>query len=147
LKTIPAIKKDKFICPDCGEKMYLLPESSTSTYVCPKCGCSIDAEDQDLDSEDTSLECDQTFDEDNKRKSIERLFNSNFMKKYTEYDNFTDFMLDSGLIPEDISSMTYELFKTISGEKLDDYIRANTVFSSWDEMFDKATSRYLGMPF
>ena len=146
-KIIPAMKKEKFLCPDCGEKMYLLPEASTSTYVCPECGCSIDAEDQDFDSEDIRLNCEQALDSNNDRKFIERLFNSNFMKKYTKYDNFTDFILDSGLIPQDISSITYELFQTISRQKLDVYIRASTIFSSWDDMFDKATSRYLGIQF
>jgi DNA-directed RNA polymerase subunit RPC12/RpoP len=146
-ETIPAIKNEKFLCPDCGKKMYLLPDTSTSTYVCPECGCSIDAEDQDFDSEDTRLNCEQALDGNNDRKFIERLFNSNFMKKYTKYDNFIDFILDSGLIPQDISSITYELFQTISREKLDVYIRASTTFSSWDDMFDKATSRYLGILF
>ena len=147
MKTAPAIKKDDFLCPDCGEKMYLLPETSNFTYVCPKCGCSIDAEGQDFDSKDARLKGEQNFDDNIPRKSIEQLFNSNFMKKYTKYDNFSDFIIDSGLIPQDNLSMTYELFKSISGEKFDEYIRANTVFNSWDDMFDKATSRYLGMPF
>jgi len=127
--------------------MYLLPEALTPTYVCPECGCSIDAEDQDFDPENARLNCEQALDGNNDRKFIERLFNSNFMKKYTKYDNFTDFILDSGLIPQDISKITYELFQTISREKLDKYIRVNTNFSSWDDMFDKATSRYLGMQF
>ena len=143
LKTITEIKKEKFLCPDCGKKMYLLPDTSTFTYVCPDCGCSIDAEDQDFDSKDMPLNREQALDGNNDGKFIERLFNSNFMKEYTKYDNLTDFILDSGLIPQDVSSITYELFQTISGEKLDTYIRDSTIFSSWDDMFDKATSRYL----
>ena len=66
--------------------MYLLPETSTSTYVCPECGCSIDAEGQDFDPEDANLNCEQALDGNNDRKTIERLFNNNFMKKYTKYD-------------------------------------------------------------
>jgi len=147
LKTIPATKKEKFICPDCGKKMYLLPDTVSSTYVCPECGCSIDADEHDFISEDPRLNCNQVLDGKNDRKFIERLFNSKFMKKYTKYDNFTDFILDSGLIPQDNLSITYELFQTISGEKLDTYIKASTIFNSWDDMFDKATSRYLGMLF
>ena len=128
------MKKEKYLCPDCGKKMYLLPDSSTSTYVCPGCGCSIDEEDQDLDSEDTSLHCGQFLDAKNDKK---------FMKDYTKYDNFTDFILDSGLIPQDISGITYELFQNIPRDQLDTYVKSNSVFSSWDDMFDKATSRYL----
>ncbi len=145
LKTTTTVEKEKFLCPDCGKKMYLLPDTSTFTYVCPDCGCSIDVEDQDFDSKDTRLNCEQALDGNNGGKFIERLFNSKFMKEYTKYDNFTDFILNSGLIPQDISTITYELFQTISIEKLDAYIRDSTIFSSWDDMFDKATSRYLGI--
>ena len=143
LKVISGVKKEKYLCPDCGKKMYLLPDSSTSTYVCPGCGCSIDQEDQDFDSEDSGLNCEQFSGTKNDTKFIERLFNSKFMKDYTKYDNFIDFILNSGLISQDISRITYELFQNIPRDQLDIYVRDNTVFSSWDDMFDKATSRYL----
>ncbi|MCK4348321.1 MAG: hypothetical protein KAW47_06870, partial [Thermoplasmatales archaeon] len=77
------------------------------------------------------------------KKQLKRLFTSQFMKKYTEYDNFTDFIISSELIPKEISSITYELFKTIPLRQLNEYIKGNTIFDSWDEMFDKATGRYL----
>ena len=143
LKVISGMKKGKYLCPDCGKKMYLLPDSTASTYVCPGCGCSIDEKEQDLDSENTSLPCGQFLDAKNDKKFIERLFNSKFMKDYTKYDNFTVFILDSGLIPQDISGITYELFQNIPRDQLDIYVKSNSVFSSWDDMFDKATSRYL----
>jgi hypothetical protein len=57
--------EEKWICPNCGEKMHLSADSSPSTYVCPKCGCSIEAENQDFSSVGVCPNCNQILDDCN----------------------------------------------------------------------------------
>ena len=123
-------------CPDCGKEMYQLSDSSTSTYVCPDCGCSVDAEYVHSD-------CKQSPDSSDGEISIDKLFNSTFMEKYTNYGNLNDFIINSELVPKDTLVVTPEIFENIPCEKLDEYVRSNTIFDSWNDMFDKAASRYL----
>ncbi len=136
LETMDEVKKEKGNCPDCGKKMYQLTDSSSSTYVCPDCGCSVDAE-------LVRSDCNQSPDNSDGEISIEKLFNNAFMKKYTDYDNLTDFIINSELVPKDILVITHEMFENIPCEEFNEYIRVNTIFDSWSDMFDKATSRYL----
>jgi len=53
--------EEKWVCPNCGEKMHLSPDSLSPTYVCPKCGCSIEAENQDFSSEGVCPNCNQAL--------------------------------------------------------------------------------------
>ena len=57
--------EEKWICPNCGEKMQRSQDNSTNTYVCPECGCSIDAEDQNFSSECICPNCNQLLDDGN----------------------------------------------------------------------------------
>jgi predicted RNA-binding Zn-ribbon protein involved in translation (DUF1610 family) len=57
--------EEKWVCPNCGEKMHLSPDSLSPTYVCPKCGCSIEAENQDFSSEGICPNCNQALDDGN----------------------------------------------------------------------------------
>ena len=136
LETMDEVKKEKLNCPDCGNKMYQLSDSSTSTYVCPECGRAVDAE-------YVRSDCNQSPDSSDGKISIDKLFNNAFMKKYTNYDNLTDFILNSELVPKDILVVTHDIFENIPCEEFNEYIRSNTIFDSCNDMFDKATSRYL----
>ena len=136
LETTDKIKREKLKCPDCGKEMYQLSDSSTSTYVCPECGHSIDADYVHSD-------CDQSPGSSGGKISIDKLFNNAFMEKYTNYSNLTDFIINSELVPKNILVVTHEIFENIPCEEFDEYIRSNTIFESWNDMFDKATSRYL----
>ncbi len=136
LETMDEVKKEKLNCPDCGNKMYQLSDSSTSTYVCPECGRSVDAE-------YVRSDCNQSPDSSDGEISIDKLFNNAFMKKYTDYDNLTDFIINSELVPKDTLVVTHEIFGNISCEEFDEYIRSHTIFDSWNDMFDRASSRYL----
>jgi len=57
--------EEKWVCPNCGEKMHLSPDSLSPTYVCPKCGCSVEAENQDFSSEGVCPNCNQALDDGN----------------------------------------------------------------------------------
>ena len=64
METITELE-EKWICPNCGEKMHLSSDSLPPTYVCPKCGCSIEAENQDFSSEGVCPNCNQALDDGN----------------------------------------------------------------------------------
>jgi len=137
-------QEKKWFCPGCKSNMYRLSGSSHLIYVCQKCGCSIEPEDIKVDSKKADLKENQNAEDlSNGKKCLENLFTDSFMKKYTDYENFTDFIISSELVPKELSSITYELFKKIPLRQLNEYINGNTIFESWDEMFSKATERYL----
>ena len=137
-------QEKKWFCPSCKGEMYRLPGSLNSIYICQKCGCSIEPGNIEIGFKNEDSEENQNLEGVNVgKKQLNRLFTPQFMKKYTKYDNFADFIISSKLIPKDRSFITYELFKTIPLRQLNEYIKGNTIFDSWDEMFDKATGRYL----
>jgi hypothetical protein len=65
------------------------------------------------------------------------------MKKYTKFDNIIDFLNAGRLLPKGIEEITFDVFKKVRGYKLDQYVKDNTIFNNWDEMFETATGRYL----
>jgi hypothetical protein len=139
-------EKEDCNCPNCGKEMYALPDTLILTYVCPKCGCSFDTESNEFKYRNRGSSNDHdkfTKNSSNNEEFIYFIFNKNFMKKYTKYDNLMDFINAGQLIPEKISQLNYEIFKKISKNKLDKYIKNTTVFNSWEDMFEKASSRYL----
>jgi ribosomal protein L37AE/L43A len=134
------------VCSECKGKMYRLPESKNNTYVCEQCGHSIELPEVSPES-DCNLSLDSRGNEniDEGQRSIERLFNSNFMRKYTKYDTFADFIKECNLLPDGTLTITYEIFKEFPKEEFDEFVRQNTVFESWDEMFERASGRFLKM--
>jgi len=134
------------LCADCKGKMYRLPESKNNTYVCEQCGHCIELpEETPLSDADVILDAKGNENIDEGHRSIERLFNSNFMRKYTKYDTFTDFIKECHLLPDGVVTVTYEIFKEVPKEEFDEFVRQNTVFTCWDEMFDRASGRFLKM--
>lgn len=74
----------------------------------------------------------------------DELFTPSFMRRFTKFDSFKEFILNSGLIDlneEDIN----EAIKAISKKKLDEYIRKNTNnnFNSWENLLKRATNEFL----
>ena len=139
-------KEKIYTCPECEGKMYLLPGSLTSIYVCRTCGCSADSQSNDIRNgeirqkieDETNHECLQEG-----KNCISSLFPREFMKKYTEFDTIIDFLNAGKLLPKNTEDITFQIFKKIQGYKLDQYINTNTTFNNWNEMFDRATGRYL----
>ncbi|MEB7752222.1 hypothetical protein [Staphylococcus pseudoxylosus] len=70
--------------------------------------------------------------------SIGTLFNSEFMKKYTNEEDITKFVESSELNIESQSDFN-ELIQT---KNWDTYVSENTNFSSWNEMLQKALGEY-----
>lgn len=132
--------KQKVKCPDCNEEMYRLPGSSEPIFVCPKCGNSID----------NVCEESNPFSKDEKKigekkQLMQKLFPDYFMKKYTDFDSFTDFIDQCKFIKCDIADISNETFEHLPKGRWDRFVRKNTTFSSWNEMFECAVERYLKM--
>ena len=81
--------------------------------------------------------------ESKKQIPIIELFSSSFMKKYTKYNSFENFIQASNLIPLGTKIITNEIFEAIPDKELDDYIKASTIFKSWSEMLQAATHEYI----
>lgn len=61
------------------------------------------------------------------------LFHPAFMRQYTSYPTIDDFLENCGYPAE-----TQEDFEAIPDKEFDEYVRANTRFSSWEDMLEKA---------
>ncbi len=53
---------EKWICPNCGEKMKRSTFTDEDLYICPKCGCTMEATDQNFDSLNCCPNCNQPLD-------------------------------------------------------------------------------------
>jgi hypothetical protein len=127
-------------CQECGRQMYKLSGSTDPIYVCPECGCSVDD-----DSDGSNLFFSETSSIEEKHHMMKRLFTDPFMKKYTEYNTFNEFIEQCDYINENPDTITYKLFEKLPKRKWDEYVRSHTSFSSWNQMFEKAVERYLKM--
>ena len=145
IETIKPLEK-VFTCRECEGKMYRLQGSETNTYVCEKCGYSFEyKESPDFDRKNSSF--DRCEDINVGHRSIRDIFNDNFMKKYTNYDTFKEFIDHCDFFPKTDGIVTYEDFNEIPRDEIDHFVKSNTVFNTWDEMFEKASGRYLKIEF
>ncbi len=69
---------------------------------------------------------------------FEDVFDTGFMKKYTRYKNFERFLNGSKF-----NITCQNDFETLPEEAMDAYVVKSTKFSSWQEMIDFATDRYI----
>ena len=124
--------------------MFKLDDARVLTYVCAECGGTFDSEYEKSNHKGCNSNYNKfSRDDKDNMEYIFYIFNRNFMEKYTKYDNLRDFMAAGRLLPRNMDCLSYEIFKKISKLKLDRYVKRNTIFGSWDEMFEKASSRYL----
>mgnify|MGYP000044063156 CR=1 FL=1 len=130
LKTRSASEKN-LVCPSCGGELIQLKDSR-KIYICSNCGKSIELENLLIneDSDGGLL--------------IKKLFNQGFMQKYTGFKSLEEFLRNSNLI-EDHNEITYELIEKLPKRSFNRYIRSETKFRSWNEMFSKAVELYLGI--
>lgn len=69
---------------------------------------------------------------------FEVLFDESFMKEYTKFKTIDEFLKSS---PFEIKSQ--KDFENVDVNKLDEYVKENSVFSTWGEMKEKAVNIYL----
>lgn len=130
--------KQKKKCAECGEKMYRLPGSTEPIFVCPKCGNSVD----DVCDESNIFSNEETM-IDEKKQMMKKLFPDYFMKKYTNFDSFIEFIDHCKFIRCDVKEISNKTFEKLPKGKWDRFVKNNTCFSSWNEMFECAVERYL----
>ena len=65
------------------------------------------------------------------------LFCTTFMKKYTDF-----LSIDEMFEKSDFDINSQEDFESISEDKLDMYVNKTTVFSTWEEMLEKAIQKW-----
>ncbi|WP_196593694.1 hypothetical protein [Pectinatus sottacetonis] len=70
--------------------------------------------------------------------NFENVFDIGFMKKYTHYKNFDRFLANG-----QFSITCQRDFENLSEKIMDKHVAKNTKFSSWQEMLDFATDRYI----
>lgn len=76
---------------------------------------------------------------------LNNLFSNQFMKKYTDFKDFTEFIKHCNFSTESIESISKENLSNIPERKINRYIRENTCFMTWNQMFEKAVECYLKM--
>ena len=74
----------------------------------------------------------------NSEVRFDKLFNQSFMNKYTKCETIDDFFKSGGFLLE-----SEDDFKNIPEKKLDDHVKKNTTFNSWEEMISEASNLYI----
>jgi hypothetical protein len=128
-------REKKKTCKECNGTLYKLEESVIDTYVCSKCGKTYD-----LDEEK-----DQKVLRNISKIPMYKLFPDPFMRKYTSFDNFGDFLSRCKFLKDDIFADQLSVIEDVNHRKLNGYVKKNTNFTSWDEMFEKAIDWYFHM--
>ena len=67
------------------------------------------------------------------------------MKKYTIFDSFAEFINNCDLFCESYEQISQETIAEIPERKINNYVKENTKFETWDQMFEKAVEWYLKM--
>ena len=70
---------------------------------------------------------------------LDELLNSNFMRKYTQFQTAQDFA--------DTSSFDFSNIESIDSNDLDKFVSAHTKFTSWQEMLNHAAAEWIQKQF
>lgn len=76
--------------------------------------------------------------ENNKELSFDTIFNENFMKQNTNFNNISELITAGGFTVN-----SQQDFEAIPEDKFDIHIQATTKFASWQEMLGKATEQHI----
>ena len=70
---------------------------------------------------------------------LDELLNSNFMRKYTQFQTAQEFA--------DTSSFDFSNIESINSNVLDKFVSAHTKFTSWQEMLNHAAAEWIQKQF
>ncbi|OYT29861.1 hypothetical protein B6U98_00960 [Thermoplasmatales archaeon ex4572_165] len=122
------IQEKKLICQSCQGLLYPLEESIEKLYVCESCGKTFDHNEL----------IDKNLHNNGSKAPIYMLFNDRFMQKYTNFDSFIDFLEDCPIEVENYLGAFDENIVLKNPRKWNRFVKTNTIFTSWNEMFEKA---------
>lgn len=74
---------------------------------------------------------------------LEEILDEEFMTTYTSFDSLHEFIAHSKLFPQYDKVMTKDLLESIPIKKFDNYIKKNTSFLGWKELFHVAVEEYI----
>lgn len=75
--------------------------------------------------------------ENTKTVAFDDLFISTFMRKYTNFSSFDEFLKNGNFTVN-----SQEDFESIPDAEMDDHVSKTTKFSSWQNMLNKAVEEY-----
>ena len=70
---------------------------------------------------------------------LDELLNSNFMRKYTQFQTVQEFA--------DTSSFDFSNIESINSNDLDKFVSAHTKFTSWQELLNHAAAEWIQKQF
>ena len=125
-------------CPECRKPMYQLKETISEIYVCPCCGASLDEKRSEgyLYKQKDCSNCE-------KQILFKQIFSDHFMKKYTDFNSFSEFINDFDILGRSIEKVLLKDITKIPEREINIYVNEHTRFSTWDQMFEKAVELYL----
>ena len=132
--------KSTIYCPNCNKEMYSLEGALNPIYVCSHCGNSIDEKQCYKKEESSNYEINEIG-----KPLLPDLFSGQFMKKYTAFNSFSEFIDNCDLFGQCMEEINKDIIAEIPERKINKYVKEHTRFDTWDQMFEKAVEWYLKM--
>lgn len=130
----------QILCPDCKKPMYALKGADHPIFICSYCGASYDK--QTLDKK---MKQNQNEPNGKDHNLLRNLFSPQFMRKYTNFKSFSEFIKQCDLFNDSIENISKDAIATLPDRKINRYVKKHTRFSTWNQMFEKAVEWYLKM--
>ncbi|MBS3777765.1 MAG: hypothetical protein KGY50_00550 [Candidatus Thermoplasmatota archaeon] len=133
----------KVHCPECNKPMYTLKDALSPIFICSHCGASVDKKTLDERGYQINEMSNGSF--NGEQSLLRNLFSKQFMKKYTDFTSFSDFIKACEFFNDSLENLSKENIQKIPERKINRYVKQHTCFPTWDQMFEKAVEWYLKM--
>lgn len=132
--------KTTILCPECDKVMYPLEGSLRPIYVCSNCGASLDENTMKRKQNENN-----NTNNEEKQSLVENIFSQRFMRKYTDFESFSEFIKHCSMFNGSKKKISSETIATLPKRKMNRFVRKHTSFLTWENMFQKAVECYLKM--
>lgn len=130
-------------CPECNKPMYALKGALSPIFICSYCGASVDK--KTLEKRKNSQDNENNDGFNGEQSLLRNLFSKQFMKKYTDFSSFSDFIKECKFFNDSLENLSKENIQSVPERKINRYVKNHTCFTTWDQMFEKAVEWYLKM--